>query len=92
VNDENRSGRPDGLLPDPIEIGRRKSRICAFHGINGALPLDNVIDLRAADASLNIFKGNEAMMDAADVIIANLTPFRGSGAVAEQRTAMPAKG
>ena len=34
----------------------------------------------AVDASLAIFKGNEAMMDAADAIIANLTPFRGPGA------------
>ena len=35
---------------------------------------------RQARASLDIFKGNEAMMDAADAIIANLTPFRGPSA------------
>ena len=33
-----------------------------------------------ADASRAIFKANEAMIDAADAIIANLTPFRGAGA------------
>jgi nucleoside 2-deoxyribosyltransferase len=71
---------PDVFLPDAVEIGRRKSEICAFHGLIGLYPLDNVIDLEAADASLKIFKGNEAMMDAADAIIANLTPFRGPGA------------
>jgi nucleoside 2-deoxyribosyltransferase len=71
---------PDVFLPDAVEIGRRKSQICAFHGLIGLYPLDNVIDLEAADASLKIFKGNEAMMDAADAIIANLTPFRGPGA------------
>ncbi|MBR0713424.1 nucleoside 2-deoxyribosyltransferase [Bradyrhizobium liaoningense] len=71
---------PDVFLPDAIEIGRRKAAICAAHGLTGLYPLDNVIDLSAADASRQIFAGNEAMMDAADAIIANLTPFRGPGA------------
>ena len=71
---------PDVFLPDAIEIGRRKAAICAAHGLNGLYPLDNAIDLSAGDASLQIFKGNEAMMDVADAIIANLTPFRGPGA------------
>ena len=43
-------------------------------------PLDNAVDLAAPDASLQIFRGNEAMMDEAHAIIANLTPFRGPGA------------
>jgi nucleoside 2-deoxyribosyltransferase len=71
---------PDVFLPDAVEIGRRKSAICARHGLAGLYPLDNAIDLTAADASLAIFKGNEAMMDCADAIIANLTPFRGPSA------------
>jgi nucleoside 2-deoxyribosyltransferase len=71
---------PDVFLPDAVEIGRRKVGICAAHGLSGLYPLDNAIDLSASDASLRIFKGNEAMMDAADAIIANLTPFRGPGA------------
>ena len=71
---------PDVFLPDAIEIGRRKAAICARHGLIGLYPLDNSVDLTAADASLAIFKGNEAMMDAADAIIANLTPFRGPSA------------
>jgi nucleoside 2-deoxyribosyltransferase len=71
---------PDVFLPDSIEIGRRKQEICASHHVSGLYPLDNVIDRAAADVSLRIFKGNEAMMDAADAIIANLTPFRGPGA------------
>ena len=71
---------PDVFLPDAIEIGRRKAAICARHGLTGLFPLDNTVDLSAADASLAIFKGNEAMMDAADAIVANLTPFRGPSA------------
>ena len=57
-----------------------KADICARHGLIGLYPLDNAVDLSAADASLAIFKANEAMIDAADAIIANLTPFRGAGA------------
>lgn len=71
---------PDVFLPDAVEIGRRKAAICARHGLTGFYPLDNIVDLSAADASLAIFKGNEAMMDSADAIIANLTPFRGPSA------------
>jgi len=71
---------PDVFLPDALDIGRRKREICDRYGVSGRYPLDNTIDLKAADASLRIFKGNEAMMDAADAIIANLTPFRGPGA------------
>jgi len=71
---------PDVFLPDAVEIGRRKAEICAWHGLTGLYPLDNAIDLSAGKASLDIFKGNEAMMIEADAVIANLTPFRGPGA------------
>jgi nucleoside 2-deoxyribosyltransferase len=71
---------PDVFLPDAVDIGRRKVDLCARYGLTGLYPLDNQIDLAAADASLQIFRGNEAMMNEADAIIANLTPFRGPGA------------
>jgi nucleoside 2-deoxyribosyltransferase len=71
---------PDVFLPDAITIGRHKVELCSRHGLIGLYPLDNTIELSAADASLAIFKGNERMMDEADAIIANLTPFRGAGA------------
>jgi nucleoside 2-deoxyribosyltransferase len=71
---------PDVFLPDAINLGRAKVELCAAHGLTGLFPLDNAIDRERADASLQIFRGNEAMMNAADAIIANLTPFRGRGA------------
>jgi nucleoside 2-deoxyribosyltransferase len=71
---------PDVFLLDAVDIGRRKVDLCARYGLTGLYPLDNKIDLAAADASLQIFRSNEAMMNAADAIIANLTPFRGPGA------------
>jgi nucleoside 2-deoxyribosyltransferase len=71
---------PDVFLPDALEVGRAKAAICTRHGLAGLYPLDNTIDLASDTASRDIFRGNEAMMDRCDVIIANLTPFRGPGA------------
>jgi nucleoside 2-deoxyribosyltransferase len=71
---------PDVFLPDAVEIGRRKVELCTRHGLTGLYPLDNFVDRAASDVSLQIFRGNEAMMTEADAIIANLTPFRGPGA------------
>jgi len=71
---------PDVFLPDAVEIGRQKVDICSRFGLTGLYPLDNEIDHTAPDVARQIFCGNEAMMDRADAIIANLTPFRGAGA------------
>ena len=75
---------PDVFLPDAIEIGRRKVEICARHGLTGLYPLDNVVDLSADDASLTIFKDNEAMMDAADAT--RLSPPEGLSTFFEGRS------
>jgi nucleoside 2-deoxyribosyltransferase len=71
---------PEVFLPDAVDIGRRKAELCTRHGLTGLYPLDNSVDVAAKAASLKIFRGNEAMMNEADAIIANLTPFRGPGA------------
>lgn len=71
---------PDVFLPDALDVGRRKAELCGRYGLTGLFPLDNAVALAAHDASLQIFRGNEAMMDRADAIIANLTPFRGPSA------------
>lgn len=71
---------PDVFLPKPLEMGRRKKELCAQYGLIGLFPLDNEIDPRSKDASLQIFRSNEALMKEADAVIANLTPFRGPSA------------
>jgi len=71
---------PDVFLPDAIEVGRRKRELCERYGASGLFPLDNAVDVTSAAASMAIFRGNRAMMDQADAIIANLTPFRGPSA------------
>ena len=71
---------PDVFLPDAVAIGKAKAEICTRYGLSGLYPLDNGLDLSDGEASLNIFRSNEAMMDAADAVIANLAPFRGPSA------------
>jgi nucleoside 2-deoxyribosyltransferase len=80
---------PDVFLRDAREMGLRKKEICTRHGLTGLFPLDDAIggspiahspEDRDAPLSLRIFRGCVAMMEAADAVIANLTPFRGPSA------------
>jgi nucleoside 2-deoxyribosyltransferase len=75
---------PDVFLPDAASHARRKVEICARYKIIGRPPLNDDIDGLAAvcaeDAWRAIFRKDLAMMEDCDIIIANLTPFRGSSA------------
>ena len=71
---------PDVFLPDATEIGARKKQLCAEYGFEGLLPLDNEpknVSPPLAAAG-EIYRGNLRLMQAADFIIAHLTPFRGA--------------
>ncbi len=71
---------PEVFLPDPIAVGRRKCDLAARYGFVGVYPLDASLDLsglgKIAQAQ-KISAANEALMRTTDVLIANLTPFRG---------------
>ncbi len=75
---------PDVFLPDAAAHARLKIEICARHGIEGLAPLNE--DAAGLDAMSNedawdaIYRKDIAMMEACDVVIANLTPFRGPSA------------
>jgi nucleoside 2-deoxyribosyltransferase len=75
---------PDVFLPDAKDIGRHKKEICARFGLAGLFPLDDEKnDMRGEGGtppSMRIFRDCIAMMDAADAVIAHLTPFRGPSA------------
>ena len=74
---------PDVFLRDWIALVERKQAICAAAGLRGVSPVDGkppgapVSDLERAMATS---RGNEAVMDGCDLIIANMTPFRGPSA------------
>ena len=72
---------PDVFLPDPHAAGAAKKHLCQQYGFDGLFPIDSEISV-ADDESLAfaISRENEALIHQADIIIANLTPFRGPSA------------
>jgi nucleoside 2-deoxyribosyltransferase len=70
---------PEVFLPDAPELGARKKQICLHHGFDAGFPLDVTPDPGAdeSDVPLLIFDICVEMMDSCDLVIANLTPFRG---------------
>ena len=75
---------PDVFLPNAREHAQRKIEICARRGIIGCTPLNQDIqrlaDMSDDDFARAIFDKDIAMMEACDIIIANLTPFGGASA------------
>jgi len=74
---------PDVFLPDAVAHAARKVAICARHGLTGLPPLNEDAATTAADPSetwQTIYAKDIAMMERADIIIANLTPFAGASA------------
>lgn len=75
---------PDVFLPNAVAHAAAKVAICARHGIEGCPPLndepDALLALPPDQAWRRIFAKDLAMMEAADLVIANLTPFRGPSA------------
>jgi nucleoside 2-deoxyribosyltransferase len=74
---------PEVFLPDADVVAEAKRRLCAEHGFVGLSPVDGAIDhsgLAKRDAALRISAANEAMIRRSDLLIANLTPFRGPSA------------
>ena len=75
---------PDVFLPNAPEHARRKAEICARHGLHARPPLNEDIATLAAmserDAWRAIYQKDLEMMEASDLAIVNLTPFRGASA------------
>ncbi|HTQ06669.1 MAG TPA: nucleoside 2-deoxyribosyltransferase [Polyangiaceae bacterium] len=72
---------PDVFLPDAVAAGEEKKRLCEKHGFEGVFPLDAEIEAGAPRSTgLRISAANEALIAGADLVIANMTPFRGPSA------------
>jgi len=69
---------PEVFLPDAAALGAAKKRICAEHGLTGVFPLDPVDGRRPDLEGVALFEHCIAHLDASDLVIANLTPFRGA--------------
>ena len=71
---------PDVFWPNAKEAGAAKVALCEEYGFKGHFPLDTELDLSGLTpyaAGMAIYRANINLMDSADLIIANMTPFRG---------------
>lgn len=64
---------PDVFRPDALRWADEARALCRAHGVEPLVPLDG--DARDAAA---IYAQNIALIRAADVVLANLSPFRGA--------------
>ena len=69
----------DVFRADAVAHGDRLKALCRIHGFEGLYPLDNAAppDLEGAELARWIYSANIALIEAADMIMANLNPFRG---------------
>jgi nucleoside 2-deoxyribosyltransferase len=74
---------PEVFLPNARALGEAKRALCADLGLSGVFPLDADIDLGGLpprEQGRTIYRADVSLMRRCDVIIANLTPFRGPSA------------
>lgn len=70
---------PDVFLPNAHEVLQRKCEVCAAYGFVGVSPFDagGTPPPPTPDGGRAISRSNERLMRSADLVIANMTPFRG---------------
>jgi nucleoside 2-deoxyribosyltransferase len=74
---------PDVFHPEMAALAAGKRELCKRYGIEGRFPLDNESDLAGLDgrtAAMAIYRANIRLIESCDLLIANLTPFRGVSA------------
>jgi nucleoside 2-deoxyribosyltransferase len=74
---------PEVFLRNAKEIGEKKKALCSKYGFEGVYPID--VEVKAEGRSprevgLCISRVNEDLIRGCEVVIANLTPFRGPSA------------
>lgn len=68
---------PEVFLPNAAEVGETKKRLCEKYGVVGVFPLDTVLEGQGRELGLAISAANEQLIRSSDLLIANMTPFRG---------------
>ncbi len=70
---------PDVFEKDAIEQGEHLKKLCSQYGFRGLFPLDNEIASEGTllETATQIREANLKRIQSADIILANLNPFRG---------------
>jgi nucleoside 2-deoxyribosyltransferase len=74
---------PEVFLSNAKEIGEQKKALCRKYGFEGIFPIDVEVDAQdksPREIGLCISDINEALIRSCDIVIANITPFRGPSA------------
>lgn len=75
---------PDVFRPDAAAVAARLKALCARHGLTGLFPLDGTLaaapDEPPAALAARIRAANLALIRSADLVLANISPFRGPSA------------
>ncbi len=70
---------PDVFRTDAVKVGKAKKELCARYGFDGVFPMDPVPNANRRDESNphDIYRVCIEHMERCDVLIADMTPFRG---------------
>jgi len=74
---------PEVFLTNAKEIGKYKKELCRKYGFEGVFPIDfevNAKDKEPREVGLHISDVNESLLRSCEIVIANITPFRGPSA------------
>jgi nucleoside 2-deoxyribosyltransferase len=75
---------PDVFLPNAIELGEAKKRLCAAYGFEGFVPADKKLDLSGIAGKhakgVAIYRADLRLMELCDFTICQLTPYDGLSA------------
>ena len=71
---------PDVFLDEPLRAARLKKKIARQMGFRGLFPLDNEVEfvLPVEEFAMRIFYANIQTMFNSEIVVANMTPFRGN--------------
>jgi nucleoside 2-deoxyribosyltransferase len=68
---------PDVFERDALGVAKAHKKIVSDYGFEPLYPLDNDVSLDDPQASLKIYQANVDKIRDADIVVANLNPFRG---------------
>lgn len=74
---------PEVFLSNAKEIGENKKALCKKYGFEGVFPIDIEVDAEGKspiEVGLCISGINENLIKSCDIVVANITPFRGPSA------------
>ena len=71
---------PEVFLQNSKDIGEQKKTLCQKYGFEGVFPIDVELDVKGKsprEVGLCISSVNEGLIKSCQIVIANITPFRG---------------